>query len=148
MNPTTRPPWRGFHHIALVTPDLAATIQFYDEVLGMEAGPLLQTNAGSHCFLKPGESESWGLHFFEKPDAHIFTDPDLLNGFVLLPGALQHIAFALPDESAALALLDRLQTCGIKNTGINTIGPIKNILFMDNNGILLEATFPHESKQS
>jgi hypothetical protein len=66
---------------------------------------------------------------------------------VLLPGAMQHIALALPDESAALVLQDRLQTCGVKSTGINTIGPIKNILFFDNNGILLEATYPNESKQ-
>lgn len=140
---TNTPPWRGFHHVALATPDLAATIHFYTEVLGMEAGPILQTAAGTHCFIKPGDSESWGLHFFEQPDAQIFTDPNLLTGFTLLPGALQHIAFALPDETAGLALQQRLQTSGVTATPINTIGPIKNILFCDNNGILLEATWPN-----
>ena len=31
-------PWRGFHHIALVTPELEATVAFYTGVLGMQAG--------------------------------------------------------------------------------------------------------------
>jgi len=30
------PPWRGFHHVALVARDLDATISFYRDVLGME----------------------------------------------------------------------------------------------------------------
>ncbi len=33
---TLLPPWSGFHHIALVTRDLDATIRFYRDVLGME----------------------------------------------------------------------------------------------------------------
>jgi hypothetical protein len=32
------PPWRGFHHVALVTPDLDATIRFYGGVVGMRVG--------------------------------------------------------------------------------------------------------------
>ncbi|MBY6278041.1 VOC family protein, partial [Symbiobacterium thermophilum] len=31
-------PWEGFHHIALVTPDLDTTIHFYGNVLGMQVG--------------------------------------------------------------------------------------------------------------
>lgn len=135
------PPWTGFHHIALVTPDLEATIHFYEDALGMQTGDILHTAAGKHCFIRPGQSEAWGLHFFEKPEAQIFTDPDLLVGFVLLPGALQHIAFYLPEEVAALDLHERLQSLHVKVTGINEIGAIKNLLFFDNNGILLEATW-------
>ena len=30
------PPWRGFHHVALVTSDLDATMRFYAEALGIE----------------------------------------------------------------------------------------------------------------
>lgn len=33
---TLLPPWSGFHHIALVTRDLDATIRSYRDVLGMD----------------------------------------------------------------------------------------------------------------
>ena len=43
---TRIPPWSGFHHIALMTRDLDATIRFYVDVLGMEI-----------IFSAPGERE-------------------------------------------------------------------------------------------
>nr|MBA3790917.1 VOC family protein [Rubrobacter sp.] len=33
--------WQGFHHVALVTADLDATLRFYEDVLGMEAGEIM-----------------------------------------------------------------------------------------------------------
>ena len=56
------PPWRGFHHVALVTPDLEATIRFYGEVLGMRVGEVVGATErqGCHCFIKPGDVETWG----------------------------------------------------------------------------------------
>jgi catechol 2,3-dioxygenase-like lactoylglutathione lyase family enzyme len=141
---TTAPPWRGFHHIALVTPDLEATISFYQNVLGMHVGeiyPATDRN-GRHCFIKPGTSETWGLHFFEQAGAQIFSYPETLARFTFIPGSLQHIAFALPDEAAGLALRERLQRYNILITEIGELGPIHNTLFLDNNGVLLEATWP------
>jgi catechol 2,3-dioxygenase-like lactoylglutathione lyase family enzyme len=75
------PPWRGFHHVALVTPDLDATIALYRDVLGMEIGDVLTmgTMEARHCFIKPGDSETWGLHFFEHPDAEVHQYPEGLN---------------------------------------------------------------------
>ena len=134
-------PWRGFHHVALVTPDLDATIHFYVDVLGMQAGDIMDRH-GRHCFIKPGESDTWGLHVFESSEAQIFPYPSESQRFVFIPGVLQHIAFALPDEASALALRDRLSRHGVQTTGINELGPIRNILFVDNNGTLLEATWP------
>ncbi|MFC5470897.1 VOC family protein [Cohnella suwonensis] len=32
--------WLGFHHVALVTPDLDATILFYENTLGMHSSPV------------------------------------------------------------------------------------------------------------
>lgn len=135
--------WRGFHHIALVTPDLDATIQFYRDVLGMEIGEVMDRR-GRHCFIKPG-GETWGLHFFENSDADIYTHPDLLtNRFLFLEGAMQHIAFSLPDAGAAQILRERLESYQVQMTTINQIDSLRNFLFVDNNGILLEAAWSED----
>ncbi|MFO7168423.1 MAG: VOC family protein [Chloroflexota bacterium] len=146
---TATPPWRGFHHIALVTPDLDATMKFYTEVLGMHVTAVFPASDrnGRHCFIKPGETEAWGLHVFEQPDVQLFPYPADMQRFVFVPGALQHIAFALPSRADAEALRERLSAFGIPTTPINTIGPIQNMLFRDNNGILLEATWPAADDQ-
>ena len=138
------PSWRGFHHVALVTPDLDATIHFYGDVLGMRVGEVVGAagRQGRHCFIKPGDgSETWGLHFFEQPDAEVFAYPETFERHAFVPGALQHVAFALPDEAAALALRRRLDAFGVGMTDITNLGSVTNMLFRDNNGLLLEATW-------
>ena len=138
-------PWFGCHHIALVTPDLDATIAFYTQALGMQltAQHPATERAGRHCFIKPGDTTAWGLHFFEDRQAQIFAYPAAMPRFAIVPGSLQHIAFALPDRPAAEALRERLIQFGIMPTAINTIGAIQNMLFHDNTGLLLEATWPN-----
>lgn len=57
--------WRGFHHVALVTPNLDDTISFYQGVLGMQVDNMLSTpGRPRHCFVKPGATESWGAARF------------------------------------------------------------------------------------
>lgn len=147
-------PWRGFHHVALVTPDLDATIRFYRDVLGMHAGDIYATGrgvAGRHCFITPGDGETWGMHFFENPAPDLAGALAASGRMVLetgwrpghLPGILQHLAFALPDEGAALDLRERLGRHDVPTTPINAIGPLRNFLFLDNNGLLLEAAWPN-----
>ena len=137
------PPWHGFHHVALVTPDLDATIRFYGGVLGMRVGEVFAATErqGRHCFIKPGGVETHGIHFFERTDARVFAWPEASERFAVVPGALQHIAFALPDEEAALALRRRLAATGVEATPVANLGPVSNMLFKDNNGLLLEATW-------
>ena len=137
------PSWRGFHHVALVTPDLDATIRFYGEVLGMRVGDVFPATErlGRHCFIRPGGVETDGMHFFENPDAQLFAWPGASERYALVPGALQHLAFALPGEEEALALRRRLAAFGVEATPVTNLGPVSNILFRDNNGMLLEATW-------
>lgn len=142
------PGWQGIHHVALVTPDLDTTIQFYRDVLGMQLlfiAPAGEMH-GRHAAFLPGVG-FLGLHFFEMPNAQIFTAPDLAKMY-WLPGALHHISFALPDERTALALQKRLQAQGIATTGVMDQGNIYNFVFQDNNGMLLEAAWSKEAAAS
>ncbi len=146
------PAWQGFHHLALATAELDATICFYGDVLGMQVGDIAPATGrrGRHVFVKPGAGDSWGIHFWEHPAAPRRTPPqewsaESLGTYAYEWGALNHVAFALPDQSAADALRARLARHDIRTTPPNRIGPICNVLFFDNNGIMLEATWPsHE----
>ncbi len=139
-----QPPWRGFHHLALVTPDLDATLRFYGDVLGLGAAfvaPATELHGRHAMIAVDGDAGSF-LHFFEQPAAAIHPYP--LAAGLTFPrelGALHHIALALPDEAAGLALRERLQALQIPVTEIMDQGPVRNLLFPDNNGLLLEAAW-------
>lgn len=151
--------WRGIHHVAMVTADLDATRRFYADLLGMTAGPVYPAfgRRGRHCFIRPGNTKSWGIHFFEYPDAEIFQSREAIarlarnreaeDLYRFLPGAMQHIAFALPSEADTSALRCKLRNHGILMTEIYEIGSIRNFVFLDNNGIQLEAAWPKDPVQ-
>ena len=89
-------------------------MRFYRYVLGMEIiffAPARELH-GRHCAIWPGgDPDRLGLHFFEYPPAPLFDPEDHpLVSAVFDPGAtfLSHISLALPDESAGLALRERL----------------------------------------
>ena len=137
--------------MALVTPDLDATRAFYGDVLGMPVGEVLEGGgviAARHCFVRPGgDAAAWGLHFFEQRGVTLPRFPDGLPGLRtagFLSGALQHVAFALPDAAAGEALRRRLAAHGVEATPTGRVGPLANLLFLDPHGLLLEATWPRE----
>jgi catechol 2,3-dioxygenase-like lactoylglutathione lyase family enzyme len=144
-----RSKWQGIHHVAVVTADLDATLRFYGDVLGMEAGEIMGQDARGggvrHCFVRLGGTESLGLHFFLAPDARPVANPaNMQEKFDLRSVGPHHIAFALPDEAAGLELRERLEKNGVEMTPIGEAGPIRNTLFLDNNGLLLEAAWPKQ----
>jgi catechol 2,3-dioxygenase-like lactoylglutathione lyase family enzyme len=145
---SARPPWNGFHHVALVTRDLDATIRFYQDVLGMEIAFISPVGDlhGRHCGIRPGsEPDRLGLHFFEYPQA-AYANPNetSLKDAVFDPGPtfLSHISFALPNEEAGKALCERLSKYGVPMTPIMNQGDSRNMVFLDNNGMALEAIWP------
>ncbi|HJQ28102.1 MAG TPA: VOC family protein [Rubrobacter sp.] len=144
----TRSKWQGFHHVAVVTADLDATLRFYVDVLGMEAGEIMRIDArgggARHCFVRPGGTESLGLHFFHAPDAVADQEANIEEKFGLRSVGPHHIAFALPDEAAGMELRERLEKSGVEMTPVGDTGPLRNTHFLDNNGLLLEAAWPKQ----
>ncbi|MFN8513239.1 MAG: VOC family protein [Chloroflexia bacterium] len=135
-------PWQGFHHLAMLTPDLDATMHFYREVVGMTiaavgpADPLL----GRDCIVTVGGEGTSHIHFFEHVGAQVQPIDPEPDG----PppgGGIHHVAFGLPDEAAALALRERLRAQGVPMTEIMDQGAFRDMLFRDNNGVLIEAAW-------
>jgi catechol 2,3-dioxygenase-like lactoylglutathione lyase family enzyme len=117
---------RGVNHLALVCKDMARTVEFYRDVLGM---PLIKTidlpnGMGQHFFFDIGNGDS--LAFFWFPNA-----PEAVPGVSApgqLPGggdirsahgSMNHIAFNVPAERFD-EYVDKLRTKGI------ALGPVLN----------------------
>ena len=118
---------RGVNHLALVCKDMAKTVEFYRDVLGM---PLIKTidlpgGSGQHFFFDIGNGDS--LAFFWFPGA-----PEAVPGIsapAQLPargsdirsahGSMNHIAFNVPAEKFD-EYVEKLRAKGIK------MGPVMN----------------------
>lgn len=133
-------PTRGIDHLAFVTDDLPATMDFYTRILQM---PLVhvrrvpyERDRGQppyenlrHYFFDMGNDTL--LAFFEYPKGLARQNRDL-------PGGMQHIAFHVPRNR-----FDQM-VAHVKSCGISVIGPVPlggrfwSAYFYDNNGIRLE----------
>lgn len=133
-------PTRGVDHLALVTEDLPATMDFYTRVLGMQLvhvrrvpyerdrGQPPYENLRHYFFNMGGDSL---LAFFEYPQGLARQNRDL-------PGGMQHLAFHVPVDRFD-ALIER-----VRSLGVNVIGPVSlggrfwSAYLFDPNGIRLE----------
>ncbi|MEA3020773.1 MAG: hypothetical protein QOI47_2297 [Actinomycetota bacterium] len=131
--------WRGVHHLALITPDMDATVRFWHGVLGARLVTTLATPSFRHYFFEvaPGNT----VAFFEYRGVQIdsFSKP----AGVPFPQASQfdHLSMHLADEDALLALRDRLKSHECEVTDVVDHGFLRSIYFNDNNGIALEASW-------
>ena len=149
---------RGVNHLALVCKDMARTVDFYCNTLGM---PLTKTidlpgGRGQHFFFDIGNGD--GLAFFWFPSA-----PEAAPG-VASPrnnvgqgsietahASMNHVAFDVPNEKLE-EYRDKLRAKGIEVTDVvnhddtpRQISPtvnastfVRSIYFFDPDGILLE----------
>src|SRR6476469_2865069 len=60
------PRWRGVNHLALVTPDMDATVRFYAGVLGMRVVATTRAGPMRHYFVEIGPQNTFAL--FEVKD--------------------------------------------------------------------------------
>ena len=111
---------RGIDHLAFVTDDLPATMDFYTRVLGMQLVHVrrvpFERDRGQppydnlrHYFFNMGNDTL--LAFFEYPKGLARQNRDL-------PGGMQHIAFHLAPGKFD-GMVER-----VKNAGIEVIGPV------------------------
>jgi pimeloyl-ACP methyl ester carboxylesterase/catechol 2,3-dioxygenase-like lactoylglutathione lyase family enzyme len=131
---------RGVDHLAFVTDDLPATMDFYTRVLRM---PLVhvrrvpyERDRGQppyehlrHYFFDMGNDSL--LAFFEYPKGLARQNRDL-------PGGMQHIAFHVP-RARFDSMVDHVKSCGVDVTGPLPLGGrFWSAYFYDNNGIRVE----------
>ncbi len=141
----------GINHIALVAKDMAATVRFYRDVLGM---PLIKTldlpdGKGQHFFFDAGGGAS--IAFFWFPDASE-ARPGVVQaprgGVVAAHGSMNHLAMTVAPEDLE-GYRARLAATGVEVTEIVAhrdpeplVGDdpvfIRSIYFHDPDGIRLE----------
>jgi catechol 2,3-dioxygenase-like lactoylglutathione lyase family enzyme len=148
----------GINHLALVCKDMARTVDFYTNVLGM---PLIKTidlpmGMGQHFFFDIGNGDSLAFFWFPNaPEATpgVASAQDLPGGKSMVSGhgSMNHVAFNVPLEKVE-EYYDKLIARGVKATKIFNhdeseyqasaqITPttfVRSIYFFDPDGICLE----------
>jgi catechol 2,3-dioxygenase-like lactoylglutathione lyase family enzyme len=149
---------RGVNHLALVCKDMARTVDFYSNVLGM---PLTKTielpgGMGQHFFFDIGGGDSLAFFWFpESPDrAPGVASPARMVGegsIATAHGSMNHVAFDVAPEKME-EYRDRLQAKGVEVTEIvnHDNSPmqvsaeltddvfVRSMYFFDPDGVLLE----------
>ena len=133
------PHWRGVNHLALVTPDMDATVRFYAGVLGMRVVATTMAGPMRHYFFEIGPQNT--VAFFEVKDAETFDKGAGSPPPLPIPIQMDHLSFNLPDEAALEQLRKRLDAAGSEVTEIVDHGFVRSVYFTDPNGIALEASY-------
>jgi catechol 2,3-dioxygenase-like lactoylglutathione lyase family enzyme len=159
---------RGFNHVALVCRDMAETVAWYSDVLGMKlVKTLAYENGGQHFFLDMGNGVD-GIAFFWFPDAPdgvpglslntTWNDEmQVVGGSPTAIGTLSHLAFDLAPEKFDEYLV-KLRAKGVPVTSVSNHATsllghgkpdydpatdngdvfVRSVYFKDPNGIILE----------
>ncbi|WP_207791682.1 VOC family protein [Sandaracinobacteroides hominis] len=148
----------GVNHLALVCKDMAKTVEFYRDVLGM---PLVKTldlpgGRGQHFFFDIGNGDSLAFFWFDSAPAAApgIAAPEALptkGNFMSAHGSMNHIAFNVPAERFD-EYYDRLVSKGVEVTQIlnhdnsptqsaaelNDDVYVRSVYFFDPDGVCLE----------
>jgi catechol 2,3-dioxygenase-like lactoylglutathione lyase family enzyme len=120
----------GIDHLALVTHDMEATVQFYTDLLGMRLVRTMRTgpelNHARHYFFDAGRGNQ--LAFFDLSEA----PPDAM------PQHLHHVALTVDSVDTLRAMHQRLLDHGVNATAILERSYGSTFYFQDPNGIRLQ----------
>ncbi len=150
---------RGINHLALVCKDMARTVDFYTNVLGM---PLIKTidfpgGGGQHFFFDVGNGDSLAFFWFAdapeaQPGVSSAANLPLAGPIVSAHGSMNHVAFSVPEEKFD-EYCAKLAARGVKvtrvlnhndgqpDTTIDEVTPttfVRSVYFADPDGIMLE----------
>jgi catechol 2,3-dioxygenase-like lactoylglutathione lyase family enzyme len=129
----------GIHHVAYRCRDARETVDFYQQVLGMDfklaiaedkVPSTLEPDPYMHVFLDAGGGNV--LAFFELPHSPAMGRDEAT------PAWVQHIAFKIADMESLLAAKARAEARGLEVIGPVHHGIFKSIYFFDPNGHRLE----------
>lgn len=130
--------WRGLNHLALITPDMDATVRFWHGVLGTELVSTVATPAFRHYFFRVGQSST--VAFFEYAGAEVPRVEKVAGIFDPREPQLDHISLNLADDEALVAMQLRIRDAGCEVTEVIDHTVVHSIYFTDPNGIALEAS--------
>ncbi len=132
---------KRIHHVAYRCNDAKETVEFYQNLMGMEFQLAIAENEVPstkepdpymHVFLDAGDGNV--LAFFELPNApQMGKDPNT-------PDWVQHIAFEVATMEDLLAAQQKAQDAGLEVVGPTDHGIFQSIYFFDPNGHRLEIT--------
>ena len=147
---------KGINHLALVCRDMAETVAFYQDILGM---PLVKTVAlpdgGQHFFFDCGGGNLLAFFWWEDAPAAapgIASVADFPSKPRSAVGSMNHVAFTVDEDELAPAV-ERLKAAGVpvlpqvvnhddSETGVSrAMHPgvfVRSVYFRDPNGIMLE----------
>jgi catechol 2,3-dioxygenase-like lactoylglutathione lyase family enzyme len=149
---------RGVNHLALVCKDMAKTVEFYRDILGM---PLVKTldlpgGRGQHFFFDIGNGDSLAFFWFPgAPEAQpgIAAPAQLPGGGDIRSahGSMNHIAFDVPVEKFD-EYVSKLKAKGVTvgasmnhDNSPNQVSPtvtddvyVRSVYFWDPDGVMLE----------
>jgi catechol 2,3-dioxygenase-like lactoylglutathione lyase family enzyme len=148
----------GINHLALVCRDMARTVDFYTNLLGM---PLIKTielpnGMGQHFFFDIGNGDSLAFFWFPtapEPAPGVSSPASMptVGEITTAIGSMNHVAFHVPAERME-EYRDKLRAKGIACTEILNHDDsarqvsrewhdgvfVRSLYFMDPDGILLE----------
>jgi catechol 2,3-dioxygenase-like lactoylglutathione lyase family enzyme len=95
----------GVHHLALVTSDMARTVAFYRDLLGLRLIKSIDLPAGvgQHFFFDLGNGDTLAFFWFAEAPAHVdgASSPVALpleGDFRSAPGSMNHVAIKVAPE--------------------------------------------------
>lgn len=139
----------GVHHLAVQTTDMKAQLEFFTQVLGMPLVALFDMHGvpgAYHAFVEFDPVTGYCLSFTQVPGNEL-ADPTIgvthagTGAGASAPGTMQHVAFAVADHEALLALQDRIRSHGIVVIGPIHHGLCTSIYFGGPEGLVLEAAW-------